>query len=258
MNIVLFLHGKAGSGKDTFIQTMKFVSKFLKDDRDANYAKKELFTTELKSLFSGMPSEFDVGSPINIVSFNEGVYRETCRINPNIDIHLLKSDYKYKAQYRELMVQIGDGYRLENPRIWIDEHLKDLETVLATRDNQFIITPCLRYRNELEYCGDLNKKFQGQLLSFSVRIKASLPSRLQRMSKEGIISYMTFAKNNNSETDLDNTPDSAFDCIIDNDDNYGEHNVVGDDGKLVLENKLVRKFTPHVMPFYRLLDKVKG
>lgn len=255
MNIILFVHGKASAGKDSFVQALKYFCKFQTPDRDKMYLDKPLFTTELQKLFSGKPSAYD-NARIYPVSFNEGVYEEACRLNPNIDLSKLKSDYAYKSQYRELLVSIGDGYRKENPYIWIESHERDLGNILQKIDNSFIVTPCLRYENELQYSKSLNKKFQN-LLSFSIKIEASLTTRLNRMSSIGVNKYLKFAMQNESETGLDHVPDRMFDCIISNNKNYSEEdrNVVATGASK--EQMIAGVFLPEIKNFWNILEKFK-
>ncbi len=226
MNFILFIHGKASAGKDSFIKALKinYYKYTLRDVRPDNFLYKDnAFENEMQFLYDEKPSAFDTPA-IETISFNEGVYQELARINPEVDLLRLKTDYEYKSRYRKDLIRIGDGYRQENPEIWIEKHCENLEERLKVSDDQIFICPSMRYRNELEYSKFLNTK--DNLISFSVKIEASLGTRLNRMSSEGIANYMKFAKENASETDLDSTPDSEFDFYIRNEENFEPENYI--------------------------------
>ncbi len=87
------------------------------------------------------------------------------------------------------------------------------------KDNTFFICPSLRYLNEYQLSRDLNLEIPNTI-SFNGKVKASLLPRLNRMSPEGVAKYMKFACFNDSETQLDNLPDTAFDFVCENDINF--------------------------------------
>lgn len=227
MNIILFVHGKASAGKDSFVKSLK--ANFLKHSeqsrRKENFLyEEETFVDPLADLFADKPSLFDE-APIEIISFNQGVYEELARLNPEVDLQRLQNDYAYKSKYRKELVAIGDGYRQENPEIWIQKHFSILKKKCKTEKNKIYVCPSVRYWNEVQYSKNVNS-YIDNLISFSIKINASLGTRLCRMPKDGILKYMKVAKENPSETDLDFIPEFKFDFSIDNNENFESESLI--------------------------------
>ena len=71
----------------------------------------------------------------------------------------------------------------------------------------------MRYINEFSYFENMAMSKSPNIF-LSVRINCSLPIRLSRMSKSGMLNYVNRARYNASEIELDN--EDTFDMIIEN------------------------------------------
>lgn len=185
-NTYLFLSGKAHSGKDT---TFKLLRYYCEED-----AVRMAFADEVK--------------------------RELVRINPDISFERLLRDNKYKDQYRKELIDIGDGYRQTNPKIWIDKIHEQIVKFDKENFGKIVCITDTRYKNEVQFAEDLNTILNYKSMAFNVRIKATLPSRLARMSNDGMLKYMSVGRYNPSECDLDDLPDCGFDFVVENETNH--------------------------------------
>lgn len=225
MNIALFIHGKASAGKDYFVKSLKY--EYFNDTR-TNYpyngsemSEKE----ELLNLYTGKPSIFDTPA-INTMPFADEVRRELCRLDPSVDFDRLCRDYSYKTAFRKQLIEIGDGYRQEDPGVWVDKHRKSLQAWNETNNNKIICIPDMRYHtpnhgSEFDYAKEVGS--WGNIISIRIKIHAPLCTRLLRMSKEGIASYVQYGMHNASETSMDHVPNEEFNLCIENSANvfYG-------------------------------------
>lgn len=185
-NTYLFLSGKAHSGKDT---TFKLLQYYCEDD-----AVRLAFADEVK--------------------------RELVRINPEVSFERLITDNKYKDQYRKELIEIGDGYRLVNPKIWVDKLHDQILKFDKENSGKIVCITDTRYKNEIQFAEDLNTILNYKSMAFNIRIKSSLPARLARMSADGMMKYMEVGRYNTSECDLDDLPDHGFDFVVENENNH--------------------------------------
>lgn len=214
-NIILFISGKASSGKDTFVNQLRL--QLYHDSHRCNIGYEEQY------MFLKYGSQLDINKfeledkKIIRLSFAEEVKLELCRVNPSIDFNRLMTDSAYKEQYRKEMIEIGDGYRSKfHKMIWIEKLDEHLRLVNCRNSGKIIVIPDCRYINEFNYAHDLCKTLPNTIV-LTYRINASLPTRLSRMSKAGILNYLAKGRFNTGETELDE--EIYFDKIIDNDIN---------------------------------------
>lgn len=205
MNIAIFIHGKAGAGKDTFVKALKY---FNKKEEVTDYY-------EVDNLFMNKPSTYDT-EDIVTMPFADEVRKELCRLDSSVDFKLLCNDYKYKTKYREQLVNIGDGYRQRDPGIWVDKHYVALKQWNLENKGKIVCVPDMRYStnntgDEFAYAKEIGKELQ--LLSFTVKIKASLSARLSRMSETARKAYIQFGMYNDSENAMNHIKEEDFDFV---------------------------------------------
>lgn len=188
MTVVIFVSGKVAAGKDTVV--------------------------------SLLCQDLLIRESVSKIPFAWGVRDELCLKYPEIDRARLETDYKYKAQFRKEMVEIGDGYRKTiSPSIWVDHHRKNLMREIEKNPKKIICTTDLRYStndsgDEFQYSKDISKQLG--IVTIRVRVKAPLLVRLSRMSPENVRDYLMYSAQNDSECSLDHLPDEAFDYVFNN------------------------------------------
>lgn len=214
-NLVIFVSGKAFSGKDTLAKRLRLrIFQYL----TGTYVNFEEATEFVKTGRSKRINEFELGNQVVYqFPFADEVKKELCRKNLDVDFDRLMTDSEYKEQYRKELVDIGDGYRMDNPFIWIDYHKKNLIKFLNTNDKKVAIITDMRYQNEFNYFENLAMSKSPNVF-ISVRINASLPIRLSRMTRNGMLNYVNRARYNASETELDD--EKSFDMVINNDNDH--------------------------------------
>jgi len=223
MNLAIFIHGKVSTGKDTFVRAVKYIFKYYLFPELREMYASDIFA-EIKKLKENQPSMFDT-EDIVTMPFADEVRKELCRLDSTVDYDLLCKDYNYKAKYRKQLVEIRDGYRQNNPGIWIDKHYLALKEFCSNNNGKVICIPDMRYStndagDEFDYAR--NPEIP-DLLTLTVKIKASLPARLSRMSPEGIKAYINYGMHNASENAMDHIPDDKFDYVCDNSTGNNTH-----------------------------------
>lgn len=223
MNLAIFIHGKVSNGKDTFVRAVKYIFGCYLSSELKGMSISDVID-EINKLKENRPSIFDT-EDIVTMPFADEVRKELCRLDPTVDYTLLCKDYNYKAKYRKQLVEIGDGYRKNNPGIWIDKHYLALKEFCSNNNGKVICIPDMRYStndagDEFEYAR--NPEIP-DLLTLTVKIKASLPARLSRMSPEGIKAYINYGMHNASENAMDHIPDDKFDFVCDNSTENNTH-----------------------------------
>lgn len=211
MNIALFIHGKASAGKDYFVKGLK-IHHLLKN----SILNKVMTPDEL------MDGNFHDPKIVISMPFADEVRRELCRLDPLVEFDRLCHDYTYKAKYRKELVEIGNGYRQDNPGIWVEKHYATLKKWNEENNGKIVCIPDMRYDtddqgSEYTYSKEINE--WGKIVSFRVKINAPLGIRLNRMSPEGVAAYVRYGMNNPSETSMDHLPNEAFDYVCDNSSN---------------------------------------
>lgn len=205
MNIAIFIHGKAGAGKDTFVKALKY---FYKDEVTSDYHN-------IQDLLTNKPSIYDT-EDIVVMPFADEVRKELCRLDPAVDFPRLCNDYEYKTKYRKELVDIGDGYRQRDPGIWVDKHYISLKQWNLENKGKIVCIPDMRYStndtgDEFAYAKEIGKELQ--LLSFTVKITASLSARLGRMSETARKNYIQFGMYNDSENAMNHVKEENFDFV---------------------------------------------
>ena len=221
MNIALFIHGKASAGKDQFVKGLKVQYHYLYTSEFPKHCFSKEEWKELRNFVSGKPAIFDTPD-IVCLPFADEVRRELCRIDPGIDFNRLCQDYEYKSRFRKELIKIGDGYRQENPGIWVEKHYTTLKQWNADNNGKIICVPDMRYHTEnqgSEYDYSREVCEWGKIVSFRIKIHAPLGIRLLRMSSNNVGSYLKYGVNNPSETSMEELPDRAFDYVCDNSEN---------------------------------------
>lgn len=211
-NIILFISGKASSGKDTFVNQLKLQMMLM--NQNVMLSSQEQYNWmrfgRQEDVVNYLHGKND---PVVRISFADGVKRELCRLHPEIEYERLFTDPVYKEQFRKEMIEIGDGYRKNlSENIWVDKLSLALSEYTKQYKGKIIVVPDLRYKNELAYANAL--KIDGYLV-MTIRMEASLPTRISRMSLDGMTQYINYGQFNDSECELDNIPDS-FDIVCNN------------------------------------------
>lgn len=182
-NIYLFIHGKAHSGKDTIFNSMKMTV-------CANDTVRMAFADEVK--------------------------RELVRINPEVSFEKLLTDNEYKEKYRKELVEIGDGYRKDDPYIWIDKMKEQILYFDSKNSKKIVCITDMRYRNEFSFANELMEILAHESMSFTVKLDVQEIVRFGRMSTDGLKKYLKYGRENPSECDMDTVTNSEFDVVIDN------------------------------------------
>lgn len=210
-NLVLFVSGKAAAGKDTLFNRLRqetfeyFEDEYIPDGEWFEFLKTGKNDKVEKS-------EIDT-KIIHKIAFADEVKYELCRLNPEVDEFKLFNSTTYKEQFRKELVDIGDGYRKNDPLIWIKKHQERLIKYLDTHDGHLVVITDMRYINEFVYFEHMAKSMSENIF-LSVRVECPLHIRLERMSKIGMINYVNRARYNDSEIQLDSN--NNFDLRIDN------------------------------------------
>lgn len=225
MNLILFIHGKASAGKDQFVKGLKFTKYILSKNVLKPYVLTKEDWHQVSFLIEGRPSLFDTDD-IVCIPFADEVRKELCRLDPSVDFERLCKDYSYKSKYRQQLIKIGEGYRYNNPGIWVEKHYSTLKKWNEENNGKIVCVPDMRYDtdnqgSEFEYSKEINT--WGNIISFRIKIFAPLAVRLSRMSLDGIVSYLKFGINNPSETSMDHLPDKEFDYVCDNSENSNNY-----------------------------------
>lgn len=210
-NLVLFVSGKASSGKDTLFNKLRYE---IFDEISEEYIDPKEVYSFFKSGEHPKITAFELKDQVvHKFPFADEVKRELVRLQPEVDFVRLLKDSEYKEKYRKELVDIGDGYRENDPLIWIKKQQEELVRFLNTNDKKIVVVTDVRYLNEFVYFETMAKSNSPNIF-VSIRIEASLPVRLSRMSKSGMLNYLNRARYNRSECELDNH--KGFDLIIQN------------------------------------------
>jgi len=217
-NLIVFIHGKAFSGKDSIYHTLRLNS--IDTITFTDYDKHVSFVNEF---FEDKQTAKDKTPDIIRLPFADEVKRELCRIKPEVDFDKLMSDPAYKSQYRKELVEIGDGYRKDDIDCWVNKHRDNFFPLLEQSDKKMFVITDARYCNEMEYAKEIeyhNKYSNNNSVVITVKVWADLPTRLNRMSVESAYKYLKYSKNNRGEMmeeyALENNNPINFDIVVNN------------------------------------------
>lgn len=193
-NLVILIHGKAFAGKDSVYNTLRLMtSKYFQSIpyNDYHTFVNNVYTETVPEILQ-QHVEHCIRVP-----FADEVKRELCRINPKVDYKRLMSDSSYKSNFRKELVDIGDGYRQDDPDIWVKKHRANFFPMLKKEQKKLFFITDARYLNEYDYAEEIEKE-TGNIV-IRVKVHAPLADRLSRMSYDAAKKYIKFSKYNAGE-----------------------------------------------------------
>jgi len=214
-NLVILIHGKAFAGKDSVYNTLRIMtSKYF---QNITYNDYQSF---VNNVYTETVPEFLMQHVEHCirVPFADEVKKELCRINPKVDYQRLMSDPVYKSSFRKELVEIGDGYRQDDPAIWVKKHRETFFPLLKKISKKVVFITDVRYVNEYNYGEEIEKETNNIVLR--IKIDAPLPDRLTRMSYDAVKKYVKYSKYNAGEN-MEEISERAgcklkWDLVIDN------------------------------------------
>lgn len=211
-NLVILIHGKAFAGKDSVYNTLRIMtSKYF---QSIAYNEYQSF---VNNIYTETVPEFLMQHVEHCirVPFADEVKKELCRVNPNVDYRRLMSDPVYKSSFRKELVEIGDGYRQDDPNIWVRKHRDTFFPLLRKVSKKLIFITDVRYVNEYDYGEEIEKETNNTVLR--IRVDAPLPDRLSRMSYDAVKKYVKYSKYNAGENMEENSECKLnWDLIVNN------------------------------------------
>lgn len=193
-NLVVMIHGKAFAGKDSVYNTLRIMtSKYFQSIAYNDYQ------SFVNNVYTETVPEFLMQHVEHCirVPFADEVKKELCRINPKVDYQRLMSDPVYKSSFRKELVEIGDGYRQDDPNIWVKKHRDSFFPLLRKVTKKIIFVTDVRYINEYDYGEEIEKETNNTVIR--IKVDAPLPDRLSRMSLEAMKKYVKYSKYNAGE-----------------------------------------------------------
>jgi len=222
-NLLLGFAGNAYSGKDT-------ANRIIQEAVALKWGKRNFDSIPLQKLFySSKASNLELSNNesdafilyrsflatdknIKVHFFNIPLANEVKRIyvekmlheGTKLSFERLLNDSAYKAEHRQGLIEIGDGYRQKySENIWLNK-IDDVISMIAQdfqSDNNFNVFSItdLRYTNEPIY---LEQTYEHIMPILTSKVNAKLTTRLARMTEEQAYMFLKKHKNNASERNI--------------------------------------------------------